>query len=122
MVLPTDGGGCACGYGPAFPWRLVVVGRASTGGKMTFHGAPSRSHRSPAMNLARCPRCRQFSFVDVAGVWGCRRCRYTGEADRVPTWPTGQVDFDRLEPPTGGKRRRPGRRSPQVRRRTPNRA
>lgn len=118
IVVPADP--CPCGFGPAFPWRLVVVGRPATNGKMTFHGAPSRAHPSPAINLARCPQCRQFSFVDVTGLWGCRRCRSVSDPDQVPTWPTGEVDFTRLEPPTGRRRKPSSGRSSA--RRTPKRA
>lgn len=122
LALPDRVDGCACSFGPMFPWRLVVVGRPATNGKMTFHGAPSREHPQPAVNLARCPRCNQFSFVDVTGLWGCRRCQYVDDADTVPTWPTGQVDFTRLEPPVRRRRPKSTSRSRAVARRTPRKA
>lgn len=107
---------CACGHGTHFPWRLVIIGRAGTHGRLTFHGAPHPRWPDPQIVLSRCRTCRQLSFVDaMSGLRICRRCHTLDESgfvDEDGNWtqevyPSGSLTFARNEPPRG--RRRPKR-------------
>lgn len=97
---------CACGFGPLFPFRLVVVGRPAVAGRVTFEA----SHATvPAMREARlvvlaCRVCGQRSFADAAGLPVCRRCRQLSTGSQ--TFRTGTLKFQRVEPPRGGRPRR----------------
>lgn len=109
-VNPTDAGGdCLCGYGPTNPFRLVVLARAADNGRLTFHGAASAGNRDPQLALVKCAVCRQHSFVDLSGVWMCRRCHDTTHGDEVEVWLPGMLPFLQIEHKPGGKRRKRAR-------------
>lgn len=85
----------SCGHGPAFPFQLVVVGRAAERGGMVFEGAPCAEHPGPQIVLVKCGTCVQFSFADLsASPWMCRRCHSSGS---VKVYQAGKVSFRQLE-------------------------
>lgn len=103
---------CACGFGPHFPWRLTVIGRASSSGVCIYHGADHPRWPDPQIVLARCPTCQQLSFADAtAGVRICRRCHaldpkgFRAGQDWAPdVYPSGSLTFSRNQPPRGRRR------------------
>lgn len=112
-INPFTDDDCACGFGTAFPWRLVVLARASERGRMVFSGAATPSHPSPNVVLAKCGVCQQYSFADTCFGWRCRRCRQSGD---VAVFKSGGVTFRQIDHRAGasagaGKRRRPARKS-----------
>ena len=92
---------CACGHGDDFPWMNVIIGRPAVAGKVTFE--PPHGIRQQ-LAIARCPLCRQHSFIDLAGAPVCRRCRR--DLTGADAYTSGQLPFRKLEPPRGGRRRR----------------
>lgn len=100
---------CACNFGPAFPWRLVIVARSANAGKLTFEAAHSALAPQQDIVLLRCPICNQHSFTDISrGARACRRCHQDATGGSVIR--TGRRKFLRIEPPVprgrGGKRRK----------------
>lgn len=105
MVRP-DGApapGCVCGFGPDFPYRLVVVGRPATSGKMTFEAPRMSGGGSARLAVLQCPACWQFSFTDVNGAPVCRRCHSLAEG--APCSLSGRLPFRRVSVPVRGRRR-----------------
>jgi hypothetical protein len=92
---------CQCGCGADYPFRLVVVGRASTRGKAIFEAAEERVERR--IVVISCPVCQQRSFADADGATICRRCR--GNAAGATAWSSGRIVFSRVAVPVGGRRR-----------------
>lgn len=93
---------CPCGYGPDFPYMLVVVARPATAGKASFepvHGA-SDSTRIVVMD---CTVCGQRSFTDLGGIPLCRRCRQ--DASGSTCHATGRLPFLTVNVPRGAKTR-----------------
>ncbi len=99
-----SGSDCPCRYGPRFPWRQVVIGRAASAGKLTFEAPRSRSRQEPVLAVLSCPVCRQHSFVDLNAAHVCRRCHQDASGGKA--YRSGQLPFLRLEPPRGRARKR----------------
>lgn len=106
---------CACGFGVTFPWRLVVVGRPNSSGKLTFHGVGHPHWPEPQIVLNECVHCGQFGFADAATrVRLCRRCHLLDERGFVTpdgAWaqgvhPARSRTFHRVPPPRGRGRSR----------------
>ncbi|KYH44754.1 hypothetical protein [Branchiibius sp. NY16-3462-2] len=90
---------CACGFGPSFPWRFVVVARPGERGRMVFHAALDEAKAV----IALCSVCMQYSFADVNAPWHCRRCRGSGA---VKVLRSGDVTFRQIDHEAGKHRAR----------------
>lgn len=94
---------CSCRFGPMFPWRQAVVGRAAGAGKLTFEAPRSASRPSPVLAVLECPSCLQRSFVDLNAAHVCRRCHRDATGGKA--YRSGQLPFVRIEPPRGRRSR-----------------
>lgn len=94
---------CPCGYGPDFPFQNVVVGRPATNGKLTFEPPHGLLAADTLLVVLTCPVCRQNQFTDANGVPLCRRCHQVATGGKA--FRSGQLPFQRVEPPRGRRRR-----------------
>lgn len=96
--------GCSCGgHSAKFPWRLVVVARPGTNGRMAFHGAPCDEMPEPHIVVANCEVCRQYTFADLAGMWKCRRCH---SSEGVSIFEAKQLAFTQIDHKAGQYRKK----------------
>lgn len=93
---------CDCGFGPSYPWRLVVVTRPAERGRMKFHGAPCPESPEPHIVVAHCGVCQQYSFADLMGIWRCRRCANAGPVNVLEG---KDIAFRQIEHKPGARRR-----------------
>lgn len=96
-------GECACGYGVAYPWRQVMIGRPANGSRMVYSAPRCPAFHNPDLVALSCPICQQFSWIDTASAPICRRCR--NDVTGAQAMPSGSLPFRRNEPPRGGGRR-----------------
>lgn len=99
---------CPCGYGPDFPYMLVVVGRPATNGKMTFEATIGRSGKTARIAIMDCDICKQKSFTDLNGAPICRRCRQNASGSAC--YPSKSLPFVRVAVPVGARRKKVGTR------------
>ena len=93
---------CPCGFGPDFPWQLVVVCRPNVSGKAAWEAGDLALEQR--IVLLECPVCGQRGFADANGLLLCRRCWQPAAGGNA--WPSGMLPFDRIEPPRGPTRRK----------------
>lgn len=84
--------GCACKFGPAYPWRMVVILRPATNGVMVIEGVGCPEHPRPKVRVAKCGECESYSFTDLTGIWRCRRCLMSGPRSIGENLPFTQID------------------------------
>jgi len=82
-----------CTHNWSNPWRLVVIGRPSTRGHITFESTDGDQGQ---LFIIRCPSCDRHSFFDHYGLWRCRRCNDGGKVYHGGAWNSGgaAADFD----------------------------